>query len=79
MIRVYPNYLVVFITVVIPVLPFFYLLFALSTLGVAIKVQRVFPLQKKVLAASANYHGVRWILGFAQCISSQYGITLTVR
>jgi hypothetical protein len=30
------------------------------------------------VAASANYHGVQWMLGFAQCVSSQYGITLTV-
>ena len=31
------------------------------------------------VAASSNYHGVQWILGFAQCVSSQYGVTLTVR
>ncbi len=31
------------------------------------------------VAASANYRGVQWMLGFAWCVSSQYGITLTVR
>jgi hypothetical protein len=30
------------------------------------------------VAASANYCGVQWIFGFAQCVSSQYGFTLTV-
>ncbi len=31
------------------------------------------------LPKSANYHGVWWILGFAWCVSSQYGFTLMVQ
>ncbi len=31
------------------------------------------------VATSANYCGVWWILGFAQCVSSQYGFMLTLR
>jgi hypothetical protein len=31
------------------------------------------------VAASANYRGVRWILGFAQCVSSQYSFMLTAQ
>jgi hypothetical protein len=38
----------------------------LSTLGVAIKGQQAFlPKGKSQVAASANYRGVQWILGFA--------------
>jgi hypothetical protein len=35
--------------------------------------------QKLQVAASANYRGVQWILGFARYVSSQYGFMLTVQ
>ncbi len=31
------------------------------------------------VAASANYHSVQWMLGFARCISSQNGYALRVQ
>ncbi len=31
------------------------------------------------VAANVNYRSVRWMLGFAQCVSSQYGIMRTVQ
>ncbi len=59
--------------------------FLLEKLGVAGKLKMLliffdrYWLSFMQVAASANYRGVQWILGFAWCVSSQYGFTLTVQ